>query len=852
MMFPLSMRFRLASRLGFFFVAALVLLACSPQPQPSVEIPPTYAAPTSKVSDSAVAGTVTMESVPTSVPSLATEPEPTPDIPATVTAQVQAILADFPTPVPVPTATPYPTPTPAPTAAPMPTYAPVPRPTNTPTPTTVIVVERKVNPNYLALINGLPWVRDGVTELENYSVKTLRELAIQSPKVLEEVLERERTWLPPKKGIDTHVISAIKILSEIDESIGLRLVDMPFLEVIEVSETGHSNEMDALWQLRDLAETDLEGVRYILSHPSLERGITDENSGEIMSFLLEWKNPAATAEIDKLFLLQDVENTWVGPTPLDYAMELAIWSPNFFQALMEKPWVRDGVSHDEAMIMSSFTTLARTDEALALQVLAMPFLEEITSADSKSLHIIVSYVKQHQGSSTGLLTHPKLVGGITDQKHTTLALIYLEQRFPNAASKVNRLSWIQNGMDQTEEQRALTLLHLREQTTEQLFRAVIEKPWVDDGISKDEESTIRALTMLGSWPHDHEPTALRLLEMPFLQSVQGSDAAAVNSLSWMALNVVGPGGVVVNYLDQVMSYPEMSDGITDREAKIVAVFQVLWSVRPDLMPSLLEPETVSLAERVVWLPLAGETSLAVIQIDTNTAGILDLMEQALRAQEDFMAVPFPNSYVPLLVTDADPERPGGHFNGIITVEPGLETSAHTIAHELAHVYWSGFAPSWLVEGAAELMEEINQGEINSAPTFSSPTCSLASNIFNLRKIELQGQLSGDSDASKKTRDDIYSSRCNYTFGRELYFDLYQQLGNFAFRQGFTRLYLILASATGRSEPFHNDKYYDKCRGPEQGLCYVREAFVTQAAPTDAAVANEIINYWYYGDPLGER
>ena len=84
-------------------------------------------------------------------------PEPTPDLPATVTALVTARLADiptatpqptstpyptftpYPTPTPVPTATPYPTYTPLPTLAPLPTYTPYPTatryPTSTPRPT---------------------------------------------------------------------------------------------------------------------------------------------------------------------------------------------------------------------------------------------------------------------------------------------------------------------------------------------------------------------------------------------------------------------------------------------------------------------------------------------------------------------------------------------------------------------------------------------------------------------------------------------------------------------------------------------------------------------------------------------
>ena len=69
------------------------------------------------------------------------QPEPTPtlDIPATVTAQVQAGLAAIPTATPVPTHTPYPTPTDSPTATPYPTATAyptgTPRPTYTPYPT---------------------------------------------------------------------------------------------------------------------------------------------------------------------------------------------------------------------------------------------------------------------------------------------------------------------------------------------------------------------------------------------------------------------------------------------------------------------------------------------------------------------------------------------------------------------------------------------------------------------------------------------------------------------------------------------------------------------------------------------
>ena len=75
-------------------------------------------------------------------------PEPTPDLHATITAQVQEQLAAIPTATPqpaytpLPTFTPYPTLTPAPTGTPYPTYTPAPTleplPTHTPYPSPTV------------------------------------------------------------------------------------------------------------------------------------------------------------------------------------------------------------------------------------------------------------------------------------------------------------------------------------------------------------------------------------------------------------------------------------------------------------------------------------------------------------------------------------------------------------------------------------------------------------------------------------------------------------------------------------------------------------------------------------------
>ena len=46
-----------------------------------------------------------------------------------------------------------------------------------------------------------------------------------------------------------------------------------------------------------------------------------------------------------------------------------------------------------------------------------------------------------------------------------------------------------------------------------------------------------------------------------------------------------------------------------------------------------------------------------------------------------------------------------------------------------------------------------------------------------------------------------------------------------------------------------DEVYDeKCLGVERGICFVREAFVVSASTESAAIAEPIIDLWYYGTP----
>ena len=74
----------------------------------------------------------------------------------------------------------------------------------------------------------------------------------------------------------------------------------------------------------------------------------------------------------------------------------------------------------------------------------------------------------------------------------------------------------------------------------------------------------------------------------------------------------------------------------------------------------------------------------------------------------------------------------------------------------------------------------------------------------------------------------------------MFLDLYQELGRETFRQRFASLYTKLSTR----------EHDNVCTGLGRSLCYVRAAFVNDAAGEATAVAEKVINDWYYGNPLG--
>lgn len=638
---------------------------------------------------------------------------------------------------------------------------------------------------------------------------------------------------------ETHnvLIEAFISIAICDESAALSIVQMPFLNNAGVGSVFEQSDRMILEGLARVAQSKRGALEELLSLPELQGGITDPLTASTLLLILEREDPAAAAAIRDLPWIAD------GITYVDYSQPKADYindetshvvvfvnlvrrANKSFWAYLEIPWVRDGIQWTEYDVAINLGNLALLDDESA-RIFKMPFLETLEGDEGRLIYFLDT-VAFRRGLPQ-LLSSPKLKDGIRDGQLGIVALVELEIRDPEAAAALNNLDWLKDGVDPSE-QDAVHIMVRAFTESEAVFRALLAKSWVQDGLTQNESRVVGSITYMATY-RANEAMALRILEMPFLQDVTSLDYLAVNSL-----NTLDEGA-----RQRVLSHPELRNGITDEWTALVAVTH---SARrsPDLLNALLDPEQPPVERGALTLPLAGEVTLSVIEPEGFAAVSfvqpgagawepMDMLEHVMLTHEEFVGLPFPESHMLLFIADVS-RRGGAHYgSGYIASES--RSNVYIITHEAAHVWdmtpvWLAREAVWIIEGAAEFLTFVSERARTGSP-LPSPrdSCSLANSIAEVVRLKLSS-------------DEIYQSACNYILGAAMFLNLYNTLGDAAFRQGFSNLHLASKEKTAAQYPV------DECASIDAALCYFKAAFLAGMTPEKSVVAEEIIDRRYYG------
>ena len=309
--------------------------------------------------------------------------------------------------------------------------------------------------------------------------------------------------------------------------------------------------------------------------------------------------------------------------------------------------------------------------------------------------------------------------------------------------------------------------------------------------------------------------------MPFLDSLEPADAAALEALSWLAYTEIS--GSARSAGDT----PRIKDGITDEWAPVVALMDSVNEAAPAFLRTLLDPEQATVERRSITLPHTGAADLAIIRTDPGASRSMALLEHSVASVETFMGAALPTNYIALLFgTAVLGYSHGTHYGDYFVMLPeydvddgsdSAEYAGRLMAHELAHFYWRN-NPNWLDEGLAELLAAISENERTGAPvTIHYTYCPAGDNIALLERLDAAGV--------------IYDYRCNYALGGQFFLELYNTVEDAAFREGLRNLYLMSLV----------EDYADEFDGSPVGIRQIQDAF-----QSDIAVIAPLIDKWYHG------
>ena len=722
-----------------------------------------------------------------------------------------------PTPTPVPVAPLMPSAMPTQVPPPKHTTTPSPTPTSTPQPTSTYVPMPTPSVERIAAVElAISALHQPQSQGDPRLVDNLRGLAAVSQPVFWTFLEQiGDQWM------NAYHVMLFTSIAQIDEATALQIARMPFLGTVN-----QGADPSVIQQAAGLAKSDLPGLQQVLSHPTLHNGISDDNAMTFLLLVLGLEHPNAAAAIQALpwvkdgvdrpdfehiFTLEEFATDHEQRAVLNL-MDIARGSRPALMTLVNKPWLQDELTLSEQQVLLQFEV--HSNSPLAPEIAAMPFLDTVERSDRAFLTLLDSLRYQNgwvQGNlRERIIQHPAFIGGFTDDDLSNVLLVGLELLSPESGSRLRGFPWVQDGLDLVEMMTVHELVEIASRMPD-VVQALTQKSWVQDEMTSDKQ---RVISHFWNFTSD---IGVSLASMPFLETLDDADIAAMVSLGNLAA-YLGP-----ENLGEVLSSPALRGGITDGNVGLVAVVENL-KFHPELLEDLLSLEKTQIEERTIPHSHSGDIKLLVIRLNPGSSDTMDLLEHAVLHHQAFMLEPFPKRSLFLLVVDATGVIGEAFASGSITIESGLEESYSLIAHEVAHSYW-GALPRWIGEGAATLLETVAENARYGTPIrpYGDGKCHVTDTITGLRQY-----VPGPGED--------YPDYCHYSLGSALFLDLYHGLGDWAFRQGFRRLYVSI----------RDREHSEACDVPESGECIVRFAFEADASPEDAAIAAPILNRWFHG------
>ena len=390
-------------------------------------------------------------------------------------------------------------------------------------------------------------------------------------------------------------------------------------------------------------------------------------------------------------------------------------NPGFSERVWSYTWLADGITEEESEGLFGLSLWGLQIPELVDRVLKYTWLDDgITYSEGYVLASLYDFVEiGGVDAAKQVMDYQWLADGVTwDEQGVIWLLVQLVEDDPDAARQISRGSlvpyllglvsesvreaadypWLADGLDARELRTIIEIAGIAKQAQE-LAERLLGYSWLADGISQRESNGISTLADIA---HVNLELARQVVGMGILDDpLRDRDLHAITSLRRL---------VETEDLALLTNQPWFTDGLSDEETAFLAVANRDQhsdsQYRDFLRTHFTRSATIS-------LPLAGDVDVWVFWHlpfpDSDDS--IELIEDAVRALEALMGVPFPTTDIILLLGDPDSiSFSGYHAGNYIAMDRIVGEGNHrgVVYHETAHYYYIG-VHSWFNEGFADLV-----------------------------------------------------------------------------------------------------------------------------------------------------
>ena len=701
----------------------------------------------------------------------------------------------------------------------------------------------------------LPWLpNDGDTAFDVFRT------AIASPLTVRALLNHYGS-----EAIHAEIVSNFVQLSEISDTLSARLAVMPFLETFDPV------DIEIVEALTRLAATEPDGLAEFLSLYESRGGVMNSDVygarlavaeggiGEVGTALNEmpWyvdgidtrprnAEPGyGDAEGQPLYWSQFIPRRNILESEdrvikrIVEAFEAGQVEP--VVALTQRDWMFSSVDVLEFAVIDQLLSVAPNYNLPDNGIIGMPFLATIEESDIATI-VALDELSRLVSDQEVIVTSGPFDGGITDDSAHYLQFAMLESLSPEAADTVRPTLQDEATLSPAEHYTVRILKRLAKDNVA-LLEAILEKEWAQDGFTVDETDVIWELFRMDFYLQEESGYAFTVLEMPFLDDIEPFDKKAVEALIELQWHSVTRLATNFNLFWYVVEHEALSDGIEDDDVlKISVLDEFAVGVRRsdhaqfdasailEGLDDILLPGAIEIEEGFVQLPNDRRATVRIFRPKTislapgTMSELIDLLEYHIELLD-----------TPLDETDYTVVAIAGWGNAHARGEPlsddrAVYRSGQTrLQGDALAAIGEPFDQTWLGETIRRfgMYSHWNDGDPLTGPE----------NIWEY------GNCTQYRSILEALEEDQQRGRNCYTdAGPPLISKLQNNLPRDAFRDGIRAVY-----SSAREDSYRG---YISCPKGSRGICQLWQGFITQATPANAAIAEPIINKWYFGSEQG--